>query len=606
MVRRPPLQTLLGRFGADAVPYVVRVVTARPGRTAHVLLPIEGSEITVHMVRWLLSRSLGATAKQWFARHIDTAAPDVIAAALTGSTTERSHGERVLRALAERGHRDTVLTATRRLGPAVQAAVTAVLDADPLLELPSRVPELPSWANPALLPPVLLTGTGHALPADAARNVCIMLALSRPGDRYPGVDLIRGVVDARSLAVFGWGLFERWQQAGFPDKQAWVLTAQGIVGDDDTVRRLTPLMRSWPLQSAHRRAAAGLEVLAAIGTDAALTQLHAIAVGLRFPALRKKADALVEQVADDLDLTSDQLADRLIPTLGLDPDGTTTFDYGDRGFVLSLDERLRPTLVDTTGRHVTRLPRPTEDDAPSAADEFARYTTLRKDLPTIADTQIRRLEQAMLTGRSWSMGEVRARLVAHPLMWQLCRRLVWAHLDEHQAAQRLFRFSDARTPVGADGADVRIDDTAIVSIPHPLHLPGGPDPWTAVFDNLGIAQPFEQLRRRTFLLFTPEELGTILTRYEGLTVPTSALLTLTRFGWQREEPQDAGAQIAMEKPIGDSHVGVIRVSPGFNAANAMQWKEQTIVHVYAAALGDGALLDHVAASEIARDLATLE
>lgn len=78
-----------------------------------------------------------------------------------------------------------------------------------------------------------------------------------------------------------------------------MLTAQGIVGDDHTVRALAPLIRSWPLQTAHRRAAAGLEVLATIGTDVALTQLHAIAVGLRFPALRKKAHALVEQVADD-------------------------------------------------------------------------------------------------------------------------------------------------------------------------------------------------------------------------------------------------------------------------------------------------------------------
>nr|WP_271209016.1 hypothetical protein [Rhodococcus wratislaviensis]GLK33461.1 hypothetical protein GCM10017611_03030 [Rhodococcus wratislaviensis] len=48
------------------------------------------------------------------------------------------------------------------------------------------------------------------------------------------------------------------------------------------------------------------------------------------------------------------------------------------------------------------------------------------------------------------------------------------------------------------------------------------------------------------------------------------------------------------------------VSPGFNAANAMQWKEQKIVHVYAAALGDRAVVDQIAASEIVRDLATLE
>ncbi|MFE5704340.1 hypothetical protein [Rhodococcus koreensis] len=127
-----------------------------------------------------------------------------------------------------------------------------------------------------------------------------------------------------------------------------------------------------------------------------------------------------------------------------------------------------------------------------------------------------------------------------------------------------------------------------------------------MFDTLGLVQPFAQLRRSTVLLFALDEVNTILRRYEDLTVPTSTLLTLTRVGWQREEPQDAGAQIAMEKPIGGRPLGVIMVSPSFTAAKAMQWKEQKIVHVYAAALDDGAVVDQIAASEIVRDLATLE
>lgn len=230
--------------------------------------------------------------------------------------------------------------------------------------------------------------------------------------------------------------------------------------------------------------------------------------------------------------------------------------------MLSLDERLRPVVVDAAGRRITRLPRPTDDDAPSAADQFARYITLRRDLAPLADTQIRRLEQAMLTARKWSMGEVRAHLVEHPVMWQLCRRLVWAHLDADGTVRRLFRFSDRRSPVGTDGADVRIDDTATVSIPHPLHIPGAIDTWAAVFDDLGLVQPFEQLRRSTFLLFALDEVNTILRRYEDLTVPTSTLLTLTRVGWQREEPQDAGAQIDGEADRGQPRRGDHGV-PGF-------------------------------------------
>lgn len=113
-----------------------------------------------------------------------------------------ARGERVLRALADRGHRDTIVAAAQHLGTAAGAAVTTILDADALLDLPPRVPELPSWANPALLPPVLLNGTGRALSERATGHLCTMLAISRPGDPYPGIDLIRAAVDARSVAVF--------------------------------------------------------------------------------------------------------------------------------------------------------------------------------------------------------------------------------------------------------------------------------------------------------------------------------------------------------------------------------------------------------------------
>jgi len=42
-------------------------------------------------------------------------------------------------------------------------------------------------------------------------------------------------------------------------------------------RRLTPMIRAWPGESAHARAVIGLDVLAAIGSDVALMHLHGIA-----------------------------------------------------------------------------------------------------------------------------------------------------------------------------------------------------------------------------------------------------------------------------------------------------------------------------------------
>ncbi|HDR9511638.1 TPA: hypothetical protein QDC03_006857 [Burkholderia cepacia] len=46
-----------------------------------------------------------------------------------------------------------------------------------------------------------------------------------------------------------------WLDAGAPGKEGWALTALGLFGNDDTARKLTSLVRTWPGESAHARAA---------------------------------------------------------------------------------------------------------------------------------------------------------------------------------------------------------------------------------------------------------------------------------------------------------------------------------------------------------------
>lgn len=598
----PVLRRILARLDTDAVDYVTRVVAARPARNAHLLMPVDGSAVVADMLRWLESKSLRTVAQQWFDRHIETAAADVIAVAVGPVGAERSRAERALRTLDRRGRRETLLRAAQGCHDRAVDVVTEMLDADPLSELPNRIPALPDWVDPRLLPPVTLAGDGRALPAQVVRNICTMLALSRPDDVYAGVDIVRHFVDADSLAEMVWGLFERWAEVGFPNPQGWVLDALGTVGNDDTARRLAPLLLAWPLESAHRRAAAGLEALAGIGTDVALGRLWSISQGLRFPALRKKADAHIRQVADELGLSPVELADRLIPDLGLGADGTTVFDYGTRTFVVSVDERLRPTIADTEGRSLPRLPRPKADDADGAADEYKRYNVLRKELAGLADELIGRFEKAMLSQRRWTMGNLRAHLLNHPLAWHVCSRLVWAAEPVDSGAATLFRFSPFRTPIGVDGADIVVDDAAVVTIPHPVLMTESVDAWSHVFEEADIAQPFEQLHRGVFA----GDATATLREMEGTKTSTRELLSLKARGWEREQPQERGAQIAIEKHLGEHHVGVLMVFPGFNVANPQEWAEQKIVHAFVSGLQENTVLDPVAASELLRDLSTID
>ncbi|OEV11789.1 MolR family transcriptional regulator, partial [Streptomyces nanshensis] len=339
----------------------------------------------------------------------------------------RRNAEQALRAVAATHGQDAVLEAAGCHGPEAVAAVRDLLSADSMeLALPPKMPEPAAWADPRLLPRVLLRDRTSPLPDESVGHLLTMLAISRPGAVYTGVEVVKEACDPESLADFVWSVFEQWRMAGMPPKESWALHALGWLGDDDTVRRLTPVLRNWPGEGAHKRAVEGLDVLAALGSDVALMHLHGVAQRVKFKALRARAEEKLRQLAADRGLSGEELADRLVPDFGLDADGSTVVDYGPRHFTVGFDEQLRPYVLDQHGKRRKSLPQPgAHDDAELAAAERKRFMALKKDVRTVASDQVRRLEAAMVAGRSWTAGEFRDLFASHPLLWHLVRRLVW-------------------------------------------------------------------------------------------------------------------------------------------------------------------------------------
>lgn len=612
----PSLRRLLGRFGEDAAGFVLRAVLTDPKGLAGALLPYEGSEISARMAEWYAGTSpVLPSTLAWFDRHPATAATDLVPLALGGSAKERSNARSGLMALVRLGHADAIRTAASTHGPGVVKAIEA-LGLDPLQLLPARIPVPPSWLDPAHLPQVLLVDRTAALPTDAVGHICTMGAISKPGQPYPGIDVVRQTTDPTSLAEMAWGVFERWGVAGFPAKDgAMVFACLGLLGDDETVRRLAPLIRAWPGQSAHARAVAALDVLATIGSDVALMYLHGIAEKARFKGLKGKAQEKMEEVAVKLGLTADQLADRLVPDFGLDPDGSLLIDYGSRRFRVGFDEELKPVVSDEEGARRKLLPKPSAEDDPTLAPAaYARFTGLKKDVKTVATDQIRRFERAMVTGRRWTATEQRSLFVHHPLLWHLARRLVWAIFDAGSGVPRgSFRVAEDRTLADENDETVGLGPDTAVGIAHPLHLGLSLAAWSELFADYEILQPFPQLGREVYALADSERSAKLLDRFAGTTVYTGRILALTHRGWRREPVMHGDLQRFTFRPLADGKAVVVDFQPGIVAGEVMTIAEQTVTRVRladrapdwggagGASLPFG-LLEDVTASEVLRDL----
>jgi hypothetical protein len=610
----PVAPALLARYEVRAIPGLMRYAELDPISALGAFEPVASTRIAPLAADALVRLKKGRPlAKAWLERFPEHAAAGLIPIAIGPAGKAREAAGLALRYVASRGHDAVVRDVARRCGSECENAVAEVLAVDPLLELPAKLPKLPSFWQPAGLPRPRLA-SGKAIPLAAMDTLGTMLAFSPPDDPYPGIVQVREACDRASLAAFAWELFQAWMLAGAPSKESWAFTALGILGDDECARKLTAMVRQWPGEGGHARAVVGLEVLARIGTDVALMHLHGIAQKVPFKGLQTKAREKIDEIAEARGLTADELADRLVPDLGLDEDGSLTLDFGPRSFRVGFDESLKPFVLDGTGKRVADLPKPAKsDDAEKAKGAAETWKVLKKDARTIASSQILRLELAMCAQRRWEQDVFQRFLLEHPLVVHLVRRLVWGACDADGRLVSTFRVAEDRTLADENDAAFALPAAARVGIPHRIELGDVQAArWGQVLGDYEIIQPFAQLSREVFAPTADQAKATSLEVVKGHKVPTGKVLGLDARGWRRGPPQDAGVVCWYEKPLADGtsihlelsgiYTGMIADSPEQELGEAVIMEDGTWDRSGCRSFGD---LGPVVFSELLRDLQSL-
>lgn len=511
-------------------------------------------------------KTLRQDARSWLLKYPQHAITGLLPAAL-GKTGEAQDNARVaLRMLTENGHQPLLQEIARRYNqPEVTDAVNALLALDPLDNHPTKIPTLPTFYQPSLWTRPLLKANAQSLPDSALLHLGEMLRFPQEEALYPGLLQVKDACTTDSLAEFAWDLFTAWQTAGAPSKESWAFTALGVLGNDDTARKLTPLIRAWPGESQHKRATVGLDILAAIGSDIALMQLNGIAQKLKFKALQERAKEKIANIAESRELTVAELEDRLAPDLGLDDNGSLLLDFGPRQFTVSFDETLKPFVRDASGSRLKDLPKPNKsDDELQANNAVNRYKLLKKDARTVAAQQVARLESAMCLRRRWSPENFQLFLVEHPLVRHLTRRLIWGVYSAENQLLACFRVAEDNSYSTADDDLFTLPEGDIsIGIPHVLEIsPTDAAAFGQLFADYELLPPFRQLDRNSYALTEAERNASELTRWAGRKCPSGRVMGLANKGWMRGEPQDGGWIGWMIKPLGRWSL-IMEIDEGF-------------------------------------------
>ncbi|HAX5093408.1 TPA: WGR and DUF4132 domain-containing protein [Escherichia coli] len=538
---------ILAIFGSAAIPAFMACLQRDPRRLCFFPFFLGVSELALPMAQQLQKKMSYEDARNWLTDYPRHAAAGLLPVALGKKGKDRDCARQALRLLVNLNQRETIEEIAEGYNqPDVLAALATLFDSDPLEEYPAKIAPLSGFYQFTLWRRPRLKSNNLPLSDDAMRHLGTMLSFPRDITAYAGLDIIREIFTRESLAEFGWDLYTAWTEAGAPAKENWAFTSLGILGNDDTARKLTPLIRAWPGESQHKRAVSGLDVLADIGSDVALMLLNGIARKIKFKALQEHAREKINIVAENRGLTMAELEDRLAPDLGLDSSGSLILDFGPRKFTVGFDETLKPVVCDANGKVLKDLPKPNQsDDKTLATDAVNLFKQLKKDVRAIASQQITRLEQAMCQRRRWTAEQFRLFLVEHPLVRHLTRRLLWGVYTEENTLIACFRVAEDSTYSDAQDQLFTLP-AGNIGIPHVLEIP--PESAAAfrqIYVDYELLPPFQQLERGSYHLADNERNVHELSRWNGRLCQAGRIVGLERRGWQRLE--ESGSVYAMRK-----------------------------------------------------------
>ncbi|MER5639181.1 DUF4132 domain-containing protein [Kitasatospora sp. NPDC002227] len=225
------------------------------------------------------------------------------------------------------------------------------------------------------------------------------------------------------------------------------------------------------------------------GTDG-LAQLALLSTGVTYKGTVKELDKALRERAGALGVGQAELEELAVPGYGLDGLGACVRPFGEARVELLVEGvRVRQGWYNESGRQVKAAPASVRREH---AEEFKEFKASVQEIEKMLAAQSDRLERQYLARRSWVYGPWRERLLDHPLVGTLARRLVWV-VGGTAYAWLGGALRDAQ------GAEPGFTGDEPVELWHPVDHPAeAVSAWQELLARHGVDQPFAQVHRQVY------------------------------------------------------------------------------------------------------------
>ncbi len=388
--------------------------------------------------------------------------------------------------------------------------------------------------------------TVHKLDGSEAIEEPIALVMCYAGMTVPArsslADSIAANLNQKDLEEFSADIFARWYDNGAQTKFKPALYFCAIHGGLKMIDELMRNIKEWSESMRGAIAAETVWALSLNGSNEALMNVDNMSRKFKHKRVRAAAAEALAAAADTLGITTEELADRIVPDLGFDRNLCRVFDYGKRQFNVYLKPSLEMEVF-SGDKQIKTLPKPgTTDDKDTAEAAYNEFKEVKKQLKNVVAAQRARLEYVLMCDRKWTSENWEKLFVGNAVMHCFAVGLIWG-IYENGALKDTFRYMDDGSFTTADGDEFTLPNDAQIGLVHPLELTEEQiSVWKEQLSDYELTQPFDQLGRMVFRPEDKELPCNCLTRFEDTTVNSVAMINqMTKNGWYKGDAEDAGA-----------------------------------------------------------------
>ena len=358
-------------------------------------------------------------------------------------------------------------------------------------------------------------------------------------------------LDKEKSGAFAKKLVQAFLDSGSNSKFKHYLTTGGQMGGNEIITNINAIFKQNMDDKRYKMAEYAVEALSMVGTNKALRQVEVISrkfVSKR-PSVSERAFQALEASAQELNITSDELSDRIIPDFEFD--GLfKTFEAGGEEYRAFVNTDFTLCFFDEDNKMRKSAPKETPSELKK------EFKEIEKEIREIVKSQSGRLEKYLIEERRWTSEEWQGFFLQNPIMFVYAMRLLWGVFNAEGKLTNIFYCTNDSSLYNIEDEEIILEETDSISILHPYYLSKEQlTSWKNKTYELSFTSMFPQLDRKVFILPDEEKELNYTRFFVNRDIPKGAdyvSSAIEKYGWSKQN-SDGGRLDLIKKNRKNGH-----------------------------------------------------